>query len=482
MPQPRNDSNAPDFGLLVNRAAIEIIKPERGSGRDRLAPPAQRLHDMFRVLHARRRGVTDLEAIAAEADLGVQGSTWMEAITSGHREPDELVPLRRPSLDFAWLLGLYAAIRRSPAGGSPRPLRVRLDEDETRDVSDRMNRLFGRRPTVRRVDGQCDVFFGNQELSKLLHDVTQGNTVVPWEHLVTPEERVAFLTSFLRRRSSLAATGGVRPILAINKRMAPSLRNDLLLLFAQLGVFPNFGRSRIFFQTLPDLRQVLALGLLEDDERRDHLRELVESAPFSSLDTDVDLYYRVLAGERTDEVSAETQRRWTLDEYPPKVKRLRKIAAVLADGVDPDLVGYLFRGLNFSAEESREIASRHSLRRILELCERLRGSRIPESGWAEWLSMSETEIEQRLGGEDSISIFVKGREFRLTPRARMRYLQAYGLQPGEFEDFSICLDHIQSELEDALEGGEAGSKLESSSLVFSMQGEAIQSIRLVTCG
>ena len=87
MPQPRNDSNAPDFGLLVNRAAIEIIKPERGSGRDRLAPPAQRLHDMFRVLHARRRGVTDLEAIAAEADLGVQGSTWMEAITSGHPSP-----------------------------------------------------------------------------------------------------------------------------------------------------------------------------------------------------------------------------------------------------------------------------------------------------------------------------------------------------------------------------------------------------------
>ena len=226
-----------------------------------------------------------------------------------------------------------------------------------------------------------------------------------------------------------------------------------------------------------------SVGIFHEAVTNRILDDLVKAAPYDSLDIDVDLYYRVLGGEESDLVPAETRRRWFLDELPPKIKRLERIATICAEDVDPDALGLLYRGLGMSSDKARDLAGKHTLRSLLVIVETLRDSKVPRETWSSWIEMTPEEIKNRLGGKDSPVLIASGREFRLTPKARMRYIQAYGLQPDEFEDFTICLDHIQSELQEALDNAELKGKLASSSLVFSISDDdEIQSIRLVSHG
>jgi hypothetical protein len=477
------DGDDQELTQLLGMAVVDVSKGRPSSVREELSGEQQRLVDIFRMLRAHRHGAGDPKKTANHSGMTVdQSSLWRNLAL--HAEQDETGSFvgRQESEDFAWLLGLYAAIRRSPAGGSPRPLRVRLDEEEAQELAEKTERLFGRVPSIRQVDSQYDVFFGSKELSQYLHDITAGNTLVPWEHLVTFEERRGFLASFLQRRCSLSAIGGVRPILAIGKRMAPSLRNGLLFLFAQLGIYPAFDESRIFLQALPELEKILKLKLISVPARHERLQTLVTNAPYDSLNIDVELYYRVLDGETSNRVPAETRRRWFLDELPPKIKRLERLAALFRKHSDPDAIGYLFRALGFSAFEARKQASRRSLREILTIVATLRHARIPEESWLSWLDMTPKEISAKLGGFDDSIVLAGGLQYRLTPRARMRYLQAYGLQPSEFKDFTICLEHIQDELQRALIKSVGSRQIASNSLVFSINGREIHSIRLAANG
>lgn len=468
---------------LLGMAVVDVYRGRPSSLRGELNLGQQRLVDIFRMLRAHRHGAGNPRSTASHSGIpNDQISLWRSLAEHSDETSSKSFVGREESVDFAWLLGLYAAIRRSPAGGSPRPLRVRLDKEEADELAAITERLFGRAPSIRKVDNQFDVFFGSKELSQYLHDITHGNTQIPWEHLVTYQERKAFLCSFLQRRCSLSAIGGVRPILAIGKRMDANLRNGLLFLFAQLGIYPAFDDSRIFLQSLPELKQVLDLGLLSVNARHERLKELVENAPYDSLDIDVELYYRVLAGENSQLVPAETRRRWFLDELPPKIKRLERLASLFKFAPDPDAIGYLFRAMGLSSADARNQASRRSLRDLLSIVSTLKQARIPQESWLSWLDMSPEDITAKLGGFDDSQIFAGGREYFLTPRARMRYLQAYGLQPNEFDDFSICLDHIQSELEQAIHKSKGQRPLASNALVFSISGREIQSIRLSPAG
>lgn len=469
------------FRQLLGQAVLEMMDGSEAKVRRDMGSETERQMDLFRMLHAHRQAHRDLPSVARSSGLnGRLESMWLQGIKA---RPFGLKLLSdKPPLEVAWLLGLYAAIRRSPAGNSPRPLRVRLNEGEAEELKTKMIDLFGRPPTIRFVDGQYDVFFGNKKLSHALHSISQGNRVVPWELLTGPEERKMFLSSFLKRRSSLSAIGGVRPILAIGKRMCETLRNDLLILFAQMGIYPAFDESRIFLQSLAELRRVLDKGLLTVEERRVRLAELIEQAPFDSLDIDVDTYYQVLTGHDPDLVSSETRRRWILDELPPKIKRIERIAEIIARSPDPDAIGFLFRGLGYRPENARRVARKKSLRKILTTIQMFKDAGVVEELWSEWLGLDHSEIKKRLGGTRNLSIFVDGKEFSLTPKARIRYLQSYGLQPSEFEDFTVCLDHIRRELSRALRDPNSKNALRSPDLVFTMSGRTILSIRLATGG
>ncbi|MDF1665672.1 MAG: hypothetical protein P1V97_28190 [Planctomycetota bacterium] len=190
---------------LVGLAVVDVYRGRPSSLRGELNREQQRLVDIFRMLRAHRRGGGTPRVTASHSGIpSDQISLWRSFAEHSESEASTAFVGREESVDFAWLLGLYAAIRRSPAGKSPRPLRVRLDKEEADELAEITERLFGRAPSIRKVDNQYDVFFGSKELSQYLHDITQGNTQVPWEHLVTSEERRAFLCSFLQRRCSLS--------------------------------------------------------------------------------------------------------------------------------------------------------------------------------------------------------------------------------------------------------------------------------------
>lgn len=406
------------------------------------------------------------------------------------------MPEIAPAEDLAYLLGVYAATKRSPSG-HPTSFRVSHPESQVIErIRGAIAASLGHAPAVRETSRGFEISFGSRALTQRLFEMSAGNTRIPWEHVATIAERAAFLRGFLEKAGSVSATRGRHPMLTIRKRLAPDLLAGLLTLSSHLGVLPTFGEDRIRIQTLGDLRRLLEHGCPAPGPRRDRLAKLVEAAHFHSPDPDVGLYYRALgqahpefpAGAQRSgagDVPPKTRRGWLRGKVPRKIRRLERIAGLANAHPDPDAIGYLCRRLHQAPAVACAIAAERSFKEVREVCALLERERVDRGEWIEWLRLPPEEVQLRLAGWKQIR--VKGKSYVLSSLARKQYRRAFGLTAENLQHFALCAEHIATELERALDGRLEGSPesrhtARSEALEFDLRANIILGIRVASAG
>jgi hypothetical protein len=349
---------------------------------------------------------------------------------------------RGESADFAYLLGVYAAV--SEASGKTDKFVINHTEAAVaRKVARAFKDAFKKDAATRKRTIKDTAYHQVSFYSKLLTDhisnVTQGNTRLPWEHLVNREERLAFLQGFLAFTGSVtyrkqeSKSGTIKsPIVHVEKRRNPGLVRDVAVLLTDFGIAPTLRNDKLRIEDKGSLEILRQEGILTSKKMSNKLDGLLGQPP-TQKDNTPEKYYEVrkYADEHGNagvaEIAQATGVSWmcTRDwsrglKKPPSVKRLEEMEKIENELPSKDVIGYVYR-LGASSMLARDIAGRHKdVNKVKERCATL------EQG-----GVKGAELERQL-----TEMFGKAGEQAKAAEQRPPYADRLDALVGKWEEFN----------------------------------------------
>lgn len=262
-----------------------------------------------------------------------------------------------------------------------------------------------------------------------LKDITCGKTRVPWEHLVTDEERKEFLRGFLRVLGSVST----RPIddrkyprLTISKESAPrSLMTDLQILFKRGGItsrlFDTARGPQVIIEGSYNLQKLLDEHIITSQEDRSNLEtRLSETKDRVRVYTPQE-YDTVMGYEDSEEhksakwtaigkacgieCGVEPIPRLQVTQWlekgvkPPLVKALEEIEDIEARNPDVDVIGFVYRHIRANSTFARIIARRHNMQEVQEMVDYLGEEEVKKKPTLLAYTLEEVKQKQENGRE-----------------------------------------------------------------------------------
>lgn len=303
--------------------------------------------------------------------------------TSGERRKRlKFHPLPRGcSEEFAYLLGAYAA------AATPGQALSHLGfGDKSRPVIERIagavEAVFGEAPRIEfsARGSNYKVRFLSVGVARAVHELTQANHRVPWEHLVTREERAAFLRGVFDKASSIVARKS--GCIDFTKNNGADLVRDLARLLDSFDIVPTVDVSRratLRISPHADWLRFRELVGFTDPGMRDKLEGLCRLR-LSRGSGSIEEYEAVRAAAallpdmraiaRHTGVSYERVRAWVARGAKPDViVRRERLQELCAGMPDPDVIGRAYRDFGLPSEAARALASEFRLRDLSEQSE-----------------------------------------------------------------------------------------------------------------
>jgi hypothetical protein len=199
---------------------------------------------------------------------------------------------RKEDPGFAFLLG-YLLTQEKPVSAKNLKVRIR-DEDSVKRLRDEVGRVRGREHKIRSKDGDFIFEVICPELLGYAAEAFEEKTRVPWEHVLTAQERVEFAKGFLVARrgqvTKMENEGKVYPRLRMTKIIPnvpkgeePRLFVDMQIILMKIGVtstlfhYKEKDQWMLEVNDLSSIQRVLDLNLLPA-RKRDKLAPLVTEA------------------------------------------------------------------------------------------------------------------------------------------------------------------------------------------------------------
>ncbi|MDD5111569.1 MAG: hypothetical protein PHG85_03415 [Candidatus Altiarchaeota archaeon] len=346
------------------------------------------------------------------------------------------------STAFAYVLGARAAVTRQ--GGYNSRLNFSVTEKEViKLLQERMGEAFGRKPDISNRSSRGgekpyhDLKLTSIPLAMYINKITEGNTRLPWEHLVSKEERIAFMHGFLDFTGSVSASEGKtqHPSIEAQKLNNDGLIKDAAVLFKSIGILPTVKLGRratlsIFDQN--DLATFMGYGGFTSKETQSRLMEL-HGTGYERRGMSMGEYQAVMAytrehsGASAQEASRETGVGYDIvrgllrrGQKPKFLKRLEAIEKLEKDLPDPDAIGFLYRGMGLESKTARAIAAKRSIKEVRENIELLQ-SRGKDMEYIKEhpmiLSNTKDEIIEILAGRAGIKPVIPEKEEERPPYA-----------------------------------------------------------------
>lgn len=328
---------------------------------------------------------------------------------------------RDESEEFAYILGAFAAASRP---GTPAQ-RLSL-ATQSAEVAERlrgaMEKVFGRTIEMRqgqvppRNNTEYEVRLLSLACARYLNEVTSLNSRIPWEHLVTSAEKIAFLRGYLDKASSVSRKGGID----ITKTGGEQLLRELAVLFSQVGLYPRLltdgARTILKFSEYGEWKKLHDTVGYTDPDSKAALGRLVAKKPgrtgYSAQDFDRTIAIAARGGDiravaREANVPYDAARSWIgQKKRPHEVERRAIIAGYAAGMPDPRVIGAITRNLGGSSTVAREIASALSFEEYGIRLEEASGLGIDPSRTPRALLdlKNQSQVEPRVEPRDSMGI------------------------------------------------------------------------------
>lgn len=320
--------------------------------------------------------------------------TYKWIVHQGPRRQD-LKILNRESEDVAYLLGVYAATTKAPS----HCMRVTSqDKDALEHLSGRMNRVFGVKPRVRKDESskQTQLYrleFYSVNALAYMRRISMGNTQVPFEHLVEPCERKAFLQGFMdfgcgvtHKQIKRKGDTNYFPEVQMTFTNRREIAEDMQVLSSSLGIYPLLSKEegnlfRLHIVGEGDLTHVEDIGF-NSKRKTDKLALEMGRAGFCVTDHGLETYEDAVESYNRGESRRSIGRRLWIDKStpkkwaegtntPPRVDRHNKIVAMSQRLPDPDVIGYCFRNLNAPPILARRIAREYDMEDLRKRMEKI---------------------------------------------------------------------------------------------------------------
>ncbi len=207
-----------------------------------------------------------------------------------------------------------------------------------------------------------------------IRNITKNSTVVPWEHLLSDEERKEFLAAHIDRRSGINnfkdKKDKVTTLVVFQEKYFTDKLSDLALLFADLGLYSllNVDNGRMVFRSRSDVCRIGELAYSQTKKER--LSELLRNNDAGELDISVEDCIKISEGN--DDVSyaelcrsvdlfnkygvSESDTGRIATHVRKKLKRYNALQELRKQRPNYEFISYCFRVLGFSSEESRAVS------------------------------------------------------------------------------------------------------------------------------
>lgn len=123
-------------------------------------------------------------------------------------------------------------------------------------------------------------YFSSLSLKAKLFEDTKDFNELPQEYVVTREEKIAFLRGLFDFRFSCAkhkATDGHTVlIIRCGYPFPQDMREDLMILFGELGLYPNISEQKIEMSDYHNIQKLYLLGIIRDQEKLVRIREYLD--------------------------------------------------------------------------------------------------------------------------------------------------------------------------------------------------------------
>jgi hypothetical protein len=309
-----------------------------------------------------------------------------------HRHPrfkDLPIP-RTESAEFAYLLGVYASVVKSPRN-ELKP--ISRDRDAVIHFRDAVHKVFGEELEVKSSGSSKQVQLYECTLTSMkvlayMRDITDGNTRVPWEHLLTESERRAYMQALLDFNSGVGShkvkDRGVEksyPIVRLTFSERPALVDDVLVLCGRLGIYPDLktrdGVCRLIVGGRTDIGNLQDIGF-NANRKTSELDDKLRDTSYTQKEYGPKEYYiakgmwqqgktKRAISVRVD-VPVSVVKDWkNRGTKPNRVKRYEAIAAIEGrrEYPDPDVIGFLYRG-GASSNTACSIGKQRNIREVRE--------------------------------------------------------------------------------------------------------------------
>ncbi len=284
----------------------------------------------------------------------------------------EIKNARVEDREFAYILGAWCAHTEVGTPNQNRLTFCGVESDRVALVA-RCLEVYREKPLdvipVQVVQSSCAMTrVLDRGLARHIHEVTANNTRVPWEHLITKEERRMFLRGIFDQAGWVSS--GESAGIGFNKVLGYELLVDVARVSACFGMYPllsNHHMAQFRFLDRNDweiFRTSIGLSLARDER----VLEMLCAKEFKINATSLQDYLAVMRASEDSTLSysqlaaltgvpANSVRDWLKrGQVPRSARRYYSLQEATAGWPDPDSIGRLFRKEGLSSAEARRLA------------------------------------------------------------------------------------------------------------------------------
>lgn len=282
--------------------------------------------------------------------------------------------LRRENLPLAYLLGVVCA--RQKQGFATSSLTFQDDsKDVVRLYALRLAQLFPSRKvsSATKVEDtdSFEISFTHTRLQIHIDEVSNKKARVPWEHLVSEQEKILFLQGIADGMSSVESLNA-SPTLNFTKRGSTQLIHEVACLLNELGIQGNvpFDDQGVMFINQQYNLERFQQKIGYRDLRRGRLLKQAVEKPKGKKTYSPEQYDSVMSMGRKKQTSFAsiaakanvgegTVSNWLAVDRPrtrpDSVEKRQRLIELRERYPNAEQIGYLYRTLGFSSSASREI-------------------------------------------------------------------------------------------------------------------------------